>query len=692
MTGIVKTTSTTSKPLTPNTEIFSPAFYGAGGGKFAFGREIRKMLAAERRKLDASPIARSPSNSVTPPPAPPKSGGGDNGSGNGDGTKMTKAGKLSAHILETLQRYPEFSGLQSEIDLQNFWEAALVMGKYFNKQGTSDAGKEVLMKLIGDIRDHQGELARTSDASATVVFGTSGWRGRIGEEFTILNVHKTVRGIIEMMQTEEFLRVNGYRSFDEVKEAGVLVLRDNRYMGDDFIEAAIKELVAEGIRVYNAGECPTGVGSAVQTTLGAAASINFTPSHNPMDYAGLKFNPRDGGPAAKELTTLIEEKANAYMVEGAKFEPAAPTSKATEELTSSVDAKTMFAQYMDDSAVFDTNGIRSWVQRNRDDLLIVVDNMHGSSRGYLEAVLGNDVMVALEESGSITFLNTNDDVSFHGIKPEPSPANQKPIVDKLAASGRKYTLGVFLDPDADRIRFADAKMDIPMNLFGAIAFADSMEWGSEGGVATTVSSSDFALEIAKQNGRTIFETAVGFKYFRPYLRDNQASVAFEESDGISFGGHTLEKDAVGGFFAALSAMASNGKNLSEQYSGLQKKYGYFYPLRDGVEVKGVTTEQWQAYKKAVLDVLVGGLIKPGDAIKIGGKDKEVKEVVTKDGLKVVFTDRSWLLMRPSGTEPKFRIYVEVVGEEPIDNVSSVQAAYKNAGEEILARARAQVDG
>jgi phosphomannomutase len=612
-----------------------------------------------------------------------------------------KAGKLSLAILETLELHPEFLQLQADIaqhiaptekQTRNFWEAALIMGKYFNKPETSDSGKEALVKLIGNIREHQGELARTSDASTTVVFGTSGWRGRIGEEFTILNVHKTVRGIIEMMQTEGFLRANGYKSFDQVKEAGVLVLRDNRYMGDEFIEAATKELVAEGIRVYNAGECPTGVGSAVQTTLGAAGSINFTPSHNPMDYAGIKFNPADGGPAGKELTTLIEEKANAYMVEGAKFNPAAPADKAIKGLTSPVDAKAMFAQYMEDSAVFDMNGIRAWLWKNREDLIIIVDNMHGSSRGYVEAVLGHDRVEELRAYGSLRFLNTEDDVSFHGIKPEPSPANQKPIMDKLEIYDRKYTLGVFLDPDADRIRFADATMDIPMDLFGAIAFADSMEWGSEGGVATTVSSSDFALEIAKKNHRPIFETAVGFKYFRPHLRDGEAVVAFEESDGISFGSHTLEKDAIGGFFAALGAMASSGKNLSEQYADLQKKYGYFYPMRDGVEVKGVTTGEWQTYKKAVLDVLVGGLVKAGDKIKIGGEDKVVENVVTKDGLKVVFTDRSWLLMRPSGTEPKFRIYVEVVGEGPITGVSSVQAAYKNTGDEILARARAQVDG
>jgi phosphomannomutase len=95
-------------------------------------------------------------------------------------------------------------------------------------------------------------------AGTMVVFGTSGWRGIIGEDFTILNVHKVVNGIIRMMKDEVFLNVNGYTSFKDVQEKGIILFRDNRFMGDIFIEAAKKELASAGIKIYDAGECPTG--------------------------------------------------------------------------------------------------------------------------------------------------------------------------------------------------------------------------------------------------------------------------------------------------------------------------------------------------------------------------------------------------------------------------------------------------
>jgi phosphomannomutase len=572
------------------------------------------------------------------------------------------------------------------------WESALTLGNKYNQPNLDDRTRSEIMHLIDTIREHQGHLARISDDPATIVFGTSGWRGRIGEEFTVLNVRRTVRGIIDMMHSDEFLAANGYSSFEDVQNNGIVVFRDNRFMGDEFMAAARSELVSAGIKVYMAGECPTGVGSALVTELGAAGSINFTPSHNPMDYAGIKFNPADGGPAAKELTSLIEVHANGYMKPDSNFAPARPENQAISNLAEKIDAKQMYTAYLEKTKTFDLERIRTWLLANKDNFQLVVDFMHGSSRGYVEAVLGKDVVEQLVTSGSLVFLNTNDDPSFHGIKPEPSPSNQRPIIERLAASRRKLTLGVFMDPDADRIRFADAKMDIPMNLFGAIAFADAMEGNAEGGIATTVASSSFALEIARQNNRPVFETAVGFKFFRPHLTSGEALVGFEESDGISFGGHTLEKDAIAGFLAALTAMVRSNSNLSDQYAALQERYGYFYPRRSGVDVKGVTTEAWQAYKKAVLDVLTGGLVKVGDTIEIGGTKKKVTDVITKDGLKVVFNDRSWLLMRPSGTEPKFRIYIEPVNDKPIENIDEIAAAYEQAGADLLAHARSKVDG
>jgi phosphomannomutase len=567
----------------------------------------------------------------------------------------------------------------------NLWEAAILLGACFNSHPLPADVREACVDLISRIRDFQGRLARESSVPTTAVFGTSGWREAIGEGFTIENVHKVVRGIIAMMKSGEFLRTNGYESFDEVKAAGVLVLRDNRFMGDEFMACAMRELAAEGIRIFDAGECPTGVGSAILTELKAAGSINFTPSHNPMEYAGIKFNPADGGPADVNLTSLIEEHANALM---RSPEPLARATADFRPLRTVVDAASMFTAFVETkSKVFNLAGLRSWLRGNAKDLFIAVDNMHGSSRGYIQNLLGPETLGALESAGAIRFYNTEDDFSFHGVKPEPNARNQAILIEELRKSGRELTLAAALDPDADRIRYADAHLDIDMNRYGAIGYANLLRRGLRGGLATTVPSTGFASEIARKSGEKVFETAVGFKNFRGPLSKGEAIMAYEESDGISFAGHTLEKCALAGFLSSLDAMASSGRNLSELYLDLRREFGWFYPGKGGADVKGVSVEAWQRYKDAVMKVLEGGLVKDGDRIKMGASEKTVARTNTADGLKIVFTDRSWILLRPSGTEPKFRYYYEVVGETELADSEALLSAYAKAASEILDRAR-----
>ncbi len=567
----------------------------------------------------------------------------------------------------------------------NLWEIANLLGGCFNANPLSEHARAECVQCITRIREFQGKLARESSVPTTVVFGTSGWREAIGEGFTILNVHKVVRGIIAMMKTDAFLRANGYSDFRQVKAAGISVQRDNRFMGDEFMACAMRELAAEGIRIHDAGECPTGVGSAILTELKAAGSINFTPSHNPMEYAGIKFNPADGGPADVDLTSLIEDHANALMRSAAPFERAATDFR---PLRNVVDAAGMFTAFVEKkSKVFQLDVLRAWLRANAGELFIAVDNMHGSSRGYIQNLLGAETLGALEAAEAIRFYNTEDDYSFHGVKPEPNAKNQAILIEELRKAGRKLNLAVALDPDADRIRFADARLDLDMNRFGAIGFANLLRRGLKGGLATTVPSSGFAPEIARKRRARVFETAVGFKNFRRPLSSGEAMMAYEESDGISFTGHTLEKCALAGFLSALDSMASSGRNLSDLYLDLRREYGWFYPGKGGADVKGVSVEAWQRYKDAVMKVLEGGLVKEGDKLTVGGREKAVARTDISDGLKIVFTDRSWILLRPSGTEPKFRYYYEVVGESELANADALLGEYGLAAEAILAKAR-----
>jgi len=153
------------------------------------------------------------------------------------------------------------------------------------------------------------------------------------------------------------------------------------------------------------------------------------------------------------------------------------------------------------------------------------------------------------------------------------------------------------------------------------------------------------------------ETMVGFKNFRPYMLNSSAEraiICFEESDGISGYNHTLEKDALFGFLLAVEMMAVTGKNISEYLKDIMEEYGYYYPDRSGIEVD----------RSLAGDILTGKLstikelYSEGTKIEIDGHERTVKKQITVDGTKLVFDDGSWLMIRPSGTEPKVRFYIE----------------------------------
>lgn len=593
--------------------------------------------------------------------------------------------------IETIREIPDNTQKLIKNNLEpdhgkepNLWEVANLLGNFYN---TVSLNEDVVTKtraVISNIREHQGKRAMVKKDATTIVLGTSGWRGVIGEGFTLLNIHKVLRAVTELLQSERYLKYNKFASFAEVQKRGILVMRDNRFMGDVWIEAAKKELTSIGIKVYDAGMCPTGVGSAFVKDTGLAGMINFTPSHNPMEYAGIKFNPSDGGGAEADLTSVIEEAANKFM-QARDFKPA---ELIDQSLVEKIDAALFFKKYIEEkSVVFDLKAIRKWLHENKNDFLLIVDFMHGASRGYMQELLGHDIWEELIKSGSLITRHEDEDYSFHGMKPEPSEANQKPLLDILKKHHRKFGLGIAMDPDADRIRYADNKMDIDMNLFSVIAYSGLLERGIKGNIVHSVPSSGFAGKIARENGQVNTETMVGFKNFRKQFLSGDYVMGFEESDGISFIGHTLEKCALSGFLAALTAISTKNKNLSDQYEALRIKYGYFYPGRAGVDVKGVTIEAWQAYKAEVLNILQNKLYKEGDKITIGGTEKTIKSILTIDGLKIFMDDDSWILMRPSGTEPKFRYYYEVVSERPIDDPEKELKAYNEAASAILQKAR-----
>ncbi|MCF6147764.1 MAG: phosphomannomutase [Candidatus Kuenenia sp.] len=511
--------------------------------------------------------------------------------------------------------------------------------------------------LLSEIK----KFAKENTAPTNIVFGTSGWRGEIGTDYTFNNVRIVTTAIIEMFKNinAELLNALGVKNFEEIKKRGVIVGHDNRFLGPEFANSVMGLLAREGIQVYYAGEATTPELSASIEMLNAAAAINLTPSHNPANYAGFKFNPADGGPAGIEITNIIEKKANQLMANNKIIPEILP--KKVEK----INTIKLYENFLRQRGTLNIEKIRSFIQK--EDCFICIDHVHGATRKKPSLLLG--------ESDKISYLRTEDDYLFGGIPPEPSARNLQLVMDALKERKNRFKLGVIMDPDGDRIRFTDGNRDITMNHFGAMVLHFLYTYKNLSGVLVkSVATSNFGNAIAQKLGIPIKETAVGFKNFRPYMLQNardRAIVSYEESDGISGYNNTLEKDALFGLLIALEMMAVTGKNISEYLSGLEEEFGAYYPERAGIEVERSLAGAPLAKK---LSHLVEKF-KIGRELSIGGERKIIASVITVDGIKIILDDNSWFLVRPSGTEPKVRFYIETRSQKElpamIDTVKSI---------------------
>ncbi|MBI4843070.1 MAG: phosphomannomutase [Nitrospirae bacterium] len=510
-------------------------------------------------------------------------------------------------------------------------------------------------KILSDVNKNRGILseiekfARENNEPANIVFGTSGWRGEIGTDYTFNNVRVVTSAIIRMFRegSPSVMKAMGVSGFEDIQKRGVIVGHDNRFLGPEFAREVIGLLQKEGIRTRYAGEAATPEFSAGIEMLNAACSINLTPSHNPANYGGFKFNPSDGGPAGAEITSRIEEIANGMMSESPVITRQEPERIEKTDLTG------LYIKFITERKTLDIEKIKNFIAK--EDSLICIDNVHGATRGRIRRIIG--------ESEKIKYLRTEDDFLFGGVAPEPSASNMRGVEKVLSASDEKFRLGAILDPDGDRIRYADPDMQIAMNYFGAMALHFlHVHKGISGVVAKSVGTSNLVNAIAGKLNIPVKETKVGFKNFRPYMLRNakeRAIVCFEESDGISGFNNTLEKDGLFGILIAIEMMAVTGKNLSEYLKDIMDEFGWYYPDRAGIAVDpSLAGEGLQKKLSAIRE-----RYKEGTVVDIGGSKKTVKNVITVDGTKLVFDDGSWLMIRPSGTEPKVRFYIEARTEE-----------------------------
>jgi len=482
-----------------------------------------------------------------------------------------------------------------------------------------------------------------------VKFGTSGWRGILGKDIFVKSVGQVTLAIVEMYRDlesgSELAALLGVEDFQEARQRGCVVCFDNRFGGEILAGQVVDVLTSNGIVVHYAGEATTGTLSASVLELKAAFSINLTPSHNPLEYGGFKFNAADAGPAAAVITNQIMENVGQIMANDRL-----PDRRPDPSLIRKHDALAAWTSLVRANIGqhgLDYDGIIDAFAR-ADNLVVAVDCVHGASRIHVRPFFKE------VQSDRLLVLRGNPDPTFGGIAPEPSSKNMEPVVKALRARNEPLKLGVVIDPDGDRIRFTDGTNEINMNKFGVLAYHYLHEIKKKKGlVAKTVATSNFANAVAEALHEEVFEPRVGFKEFKPVI--GRALVLFEESDGISIIGHTPEKDAYIGLLLALDMVLSQQKNLGEYLREIEEIYGKYCPGVSSVSVSRQGEE---------LQETLGALERygVGSELEIAGTKRRIVKVIDIDGRKMIFDNNSWILIRPSGTEPKVRFYVEARSE------------------------------
>ncbi|HEV7843093.1 MAG TPA: hypothetical protein VGO69_05315, partial [Pyrinomonadaceae bacterium] len=260
----------------------------------------------------------------------------------------------------------------------------------------------------------------------------------------------------------------------------------------------------------------------------------------------------------------------------------------------------------------------------------------GTGRGYLDEALR-------QHNVEVETIHDWRDVMFGGRAPEPEPSHLEELREVVAKN--RCALGLATDGDGDRFGVLDSDGTfITPNHLIAILFdylAESRGW--TGGVARSVATSHLVDRVAEARGRPLYETPVGFKFIGELINEDKIILGGEESAGLSIKGHYPEKDGILACLLAAEAVATRGTSLSEQLALLEQRVGHIASGRIGVRL---TPE------------IVASL---PEKLKQEPKDisgRQIARVNRMDGVKFIFADGSWLLLRPSGTEPLVRVYAE----------------------------------
>ena len=459
--------------------------------------------------------------------------------------------------------------------------------------------------------------------SSQIKFGTSGWRAVMAEEFTFVNVRRAVTGIASYVVSQK------------PKSAKVIVGRDPRFLGETFCAMAAEILSAHRIAPLVIAEAaPTPAISYAVTQAKADGAINFTASHNPPEYNGIKFSTPDGASALPEVTRRIEAEIVAADGAGEKAKAASPPE------AQPLDPRRMYLSRLReivDLKVIQKAGLR-----------IVFDPFWGAARTYPDALL--------REAGvNVVTVHDCRDVLFGGQAPEPDDHLLNDLRERMRET--KAHIGIATDGNADRFGIVDEDGTFfQPNYIIALLFdylVESRGW--KNGVGKSVATTNLINALAQHHKVELHETPVGFKYIGELIKQDKICIGGEESAGLSIRHHVPEKDGVLAGLMCCEMVARRGKSLGKQLQELFAKVGSFCPQRENFrlteEVKGKFTQKLHS-----------------EPLEFFGR--KVGEVVRKDGLKLVFEDGSWVCYRVSGTEPVVRVYSEAVNASELSKLSA----------------------
>jgi phosphoglucomutase len=447
-------------------------------------------------------------------------------------------------------------------------------------------------------------------------FGTSGWRAVIADEFTFEKVKLVTNAICSYLT----------KASGENRQT-LVIGHDSRFMGERFSAVAAEIAEAKGFRVLLCDRpTPTPTVSHAIVNNSASGALNFTASHNPPEYQGIKFSTADGAPALPEITQQIEALIEAGAVAEDKDGGVTQDFDPRPEYLDDLKTKVRFDEIAKAGGTY------------------AYDALWGTGIGYLDKIL-------IDAGLDVETLHGWRDVTFEGMSPEPGEKQLKQLCSTVI--DKKLTLGLATDGDGDRFGVVDSNGKI-IEANYLIAILSDYLFESRGwkeGLARSVATTHLMDRVAKDRGIEIFETPVGFKFIGDLIINDRIILGGEESAGLSIKGHFPEKDGILACLLAAEAVAVRQASLTEQLSELTKRVGDLKSGRIGVRL---TDEIANSLKDKL----------SREPSHISGR--KIENINRMDGVKFLFADSSWMLMRPSGTEPLVRIYAETENEKELE--------------------------